>query len=92
LVTIAIKFIAKDALINSRAESEMKQERLYLARVVSPGMAMTLFAGLFAIILSGPSHSFSIYWRSCYCDSVLLTLLGISRLAHTSLGRAASEV
>ena len=47
---IAIKYIAENALVNSRSESEIKQERLYLARVVSPGMAMTLSAALFAII------------------------------------------
>ena len=37
-------------LVNSRSESAIKEERLYLARVVSPGMAMTLSASLFAII------------------------------------------
>ena len=47
---IAIKYIAESALVKSRSESEIKQERLYLARVVSPGMAMTLSAALFAII------------------------------------------
>ena len=47
---IAAKYIAESALVNSRSESEIKEERLYLARVVSPGMAMTLSAALFAII------------------------------------------
>ena len=47
---IALKYIVESTLINSRSESEIKQERLYLARVVSPGMAMTLFGALFAVI------------------------------------------
>lgn len=47
---IVIKYIAESALVKSRSDSEIKQERLYLARVVSPGMAMTLLAALFAII------------------------------------------
>ena len=47
---IVIKYIAEGALVKSRSDSEIKQERLYLARVVSPGMAMTLLAALFAII------------------------------------------
>ena len=47
---IAAKYIAESALVNSRSDSEIKEERLYLARVVSPGMAMTLSAALFAII------------------------------------------
>jgi|688.fasta_scaffold08023_8 hypothetical protein len=47
---IALKYIAEGALVKSRSESELKEERLYLARVVSPGMAMTLSVSLFAII------------------------------------------
>ena len=47
---IAAKYIAESALVNSRSESEIKEERLHLARVVSPGMAMTLSVALFAII------------------------------------------
>jgi hypothetical protein len=47
---IALKYIAEGALVNSREESALKEERLYLARVVSPGMAMTISASLFAII------------------------------------------
>jgi hypothetical protein len=47
---IVIKYIAEGALVKSRSDSETKEERLYLARVVSPGMAMTLLAALFAII------------------------------------------
>ena len=47
---IAVKYFAESVLLNSRSESEIKEERLYLARVVSPGMAMTLSAALFAII------------------------------------------
>ena len=47
---IIIKYVAEDALVKSRSESEIKEERLHLARVVSPGMAMTLSAALFAII------------------------------------------
>jgi len=47
---IALKYMAEGALVNSREESALKEERLYLARVVSPGMAMTISASLFAII------------------------------------------
>jgi hypothetical protein len=47
---IALKYIAEGALVNSREESALKEECLYLARVVSPGMAMTISASLFAII------------------------------------------
>jgi hypothetical protein len=47
---IALKYIAEGALVSSREESALKEERLYLARVVSPGMAMTISASLFAII------------------------------------------
>ena len=47
---IALKYIAEGALVKARSETELKEERLYLARVVSPGMAMTLSASLFAII------------------------------------------
>lgn len=47
---IALKYIAEGVLVKSREESSLKEERLYLARVVSPGMAMTLSAGLFAIV------------------------------------------
>jgi hypothetical protein len=47
---IALKYIVEGALVKSREESALKEERLYLARVVSPGMAMTLSASLFAII------------------------------------------
>jgi hypothetical protein len=47
---IAIKYLAEGALVKSRSESEIKEERLFLARVVSPGMAMTLSTALFAII------------------------------------------
>jgi len=49
-VVIALKYIVEGALVNSREESALKEERLYLARVVSPGMALTLSASLFAII------------------------------------------
>jgi hypothetical protein len=47
---IIVKYIAEGALVKSRSESEIKEERLFLARVVSPGMAMTLSTALFAII------------------------------------------
>ena len=47
---IAIKYIAESALVKSRSESALKEERLFLARVVSPGMAMTIFAAIFAIV------------------------------------------
>jgi hypothetical protein len=49
-VVIAIKYLAEGALVKSRSEAEIKEERLFLARVVSPGMAMTLSTALFAII------------------------------------------
>ncbi len=49
-VVIAAKFLVESALLKSRNESAIKDERLFLARVVSPGMAMTLSAALFAII------------------------------------------
>ena len=49
-VVIALKYIVEGVLVNSRSESALKEERLYLARVVSPGMAMTISASLFAII------------------------------------------
>jgi hypothetical protein len=47
---IALKFIAEGALNKSRAAEEVKSEKLYLARVVSPGMALTLLGGIFAIV------------------------------------------
>ena len=47
---IALKYIAEGALVKSRSEAALKEERLYLARVVSPGMAMILSVSLFAII------------------------------------------
>jgi hypothetical protein len=47
---IALKFIAEGALNKSRAAEKVKSEKLYLARVVSPGMAMTLLGGIFAIV------------------------------------------
>jgi hypothetical protein len=47
---IALKYIAEGALVKSRSEAALKEEHLYLARVVSPGMAMILSASLFAVI------------------------------------------
>ena len=47
---IALKFIAEGALNKSRAAEDVKSEKLYLARVVSPGMALTLLGGIFAIV------------------------------------------
>jgi hypothetical protein len=47
---IVLKYLAEGALVKSRSEAEIKEERLFLARVVSPGMAMTLSTALFAII------------------------------------------
>ncbi len=47
---IALKFIAEDALSKSRTAESVKSEKLYLARVVSPGMALTLLGGIFAIV------------------------------------------
>jgi hypothetical protein len=49
-IVIAIKFIAEGFISNARAEIEVKEERLYLARVVSPGLAMTLFVSIFAVV------------------------------------------
>jgi hypothetical protein len=47
---IALKFIAEGALNKSRSAEKVKSVNLYLARVVSPGMAMTLLGGIFAIV------------------------------------------
>lgn len=47
---IALKYIVEGALHKSRSEEDIKDERLYLARVVSPGMALTVSGSLFAII------------------------------------------
>jgi hypothetical protein len=49
-IVIAIKFIAEGFISKARAEIEVKEERLYLARVVSPGLAMTLFVSIFAVV------------------------------------------
>jgi hypothetical protein len=49
-IVIAIKFVAEGSIGNSRPENEVREERLYLARVVSPGLAMTLFVSIFAIV------------------------------------------
>jgi hypothetical protein len=49
-LVISLKFIVEGSLINARSESARKVERLYLARVVSPGLASTLFVSLFAVI------------------------------------------
>jgi hypothetical protein len=47
---ITIKFLAEGALNNSRTPENAKSESLYLARVVSPGLALTLLGGIFAIV------------------------------------------
>jgi hypothetical protein len=78
---IAIKYIAENALVNSRSESEIKQERLYLARVVSPGMAMTLSGGALRHYLYLDSVLFcSVYWCDSYCNSLLLALPSLSAI------------
>jgi hypothetical protein len=47
---ITIKFLAEGALNDSRTPENAKSESLYLARVVSPGLALTLLGGIFAIV------------------------------------------
>ena len=47
---ITIKFLAESVLNNSRTPESAKSESLYLARVVSPGLALTLLGGIFAIV------------------------------------------
>ena len=63
---IALKFIAEDALSKSRTAESVKLEKLYLARVVSPGMAMTLLGGIFAIVF---------IWTQSYLASAVAALI-----------------
>lgn len=49
-IVIAMKFIAEGFMSNSQAGIDVKEERLYLARVVSPGLATILFVTIFAIV------------------------------------------
>ena len=52
-VVIVLKFVLENALHNRHLSDNFrlhKNEKLYLARVVSPGMALTLSASMFAIV------------------------------------------
>ena len=63
---IALKFIVEDALNKSRSGEKVKVESLYLARVVSPGMAMTLLGGLFAVVF---------IWTQSYVAAAVASLV-----------------
>ena len=63
---IALKFIAEGALNKSRPAEKVKSVNLYLARVVSPGMALTLLGGIFAIIF---------IWTQSYLASAAAALV-----------------
>jgi hypothetical protein len=83
---IALKYIGEGVLAKSRTESEIKEERLYLARVVSPGMAMTLSAGLFAIIFIWTQSYFAaLVGAAVITTPFFLLFLVFPRLALTRL-------
>jgi hypothetical protein len=65
-VLITVKYIIESTLANSRSENSIKQEQLYLARVVSPGLATTLFVSLFAIIY---------IWTQSYIAAIIGSLV-----------------
>ena len=65
-VVIALKFIVEGALNNSRTPENAKSESLYLARVVSPGMALTLLSGIFAVVF---------IWTQSYLASAVASLV-----------------
>jgi hypothetical protein len=85
-VVIAAKYIAESALLKSRNESAIKDERLFLARVVSPGMAMTLSAALFSIIFIWTQSYFAAFIGAAviatpyYLLFLVFPRLAISRL------------
>jgi uncharacterized protein (DUF2062 family) len=85
-VVIAAKYIAEGLLVKSREESALKEERLYLARVVSPGMALTLSASLFAIIfIWTQSYIAAIVGTVVIATPYFLLFLVFPRLAITRL-------
>lgn len=63
---VTVKFIVEGVLNNSRTPENAKSESLYLARVVSPGMALTLLAGIFAIIF---------IWTQSYLAATVASLI-----------------
>ena len=85
-VVIAAKYIVEGALVKSREESALKEERLYLARVVSPGMALTLSASLFAIIFIWTQSYFAAFiGTAVIATPYFLLFLVFPRLAITRL-------
>ena len=88
-VVIALKYIIESFFHNSRSETASKQERLYLARVVSPGMAMTLFGSLFAVIFIWTQSYFSaLIGASVIATPYFLLFLVFPRLAISRLARS----
>lgn len=63
---ITLKFIVEGALSKSRTTENAQSEKLYLARVVSPGMAMTLLGGIFAVVF---------IWTQSYFASAVAALV-----------------
>jgi len=85
-VVIAAKYRVEGALVKSREESALKEERLYLARVVSPGMALTLSASLFAIIFIWTQSYFAAFiGTAVIATPYFLLFLVFPRLAITRL-------
>jgi hypothetical protein len=85
-VVIAAKYIAEGVLVKSREESALKEERLYLARVVSPGMALTFSASLFAIIFIWTQSYFAAFiGTAVIATPYFLLFLVFPRLAITRL-------
>lgn len=83
---IALKYIVEGAFLKGREESAIKEERLYLARVVSPGMAMTLSASLFAIIFIWTQSYFAaLIGTVVIATPYFLLFLVFPRLAVTRL-------
>jgi hypothetical protein len=85
-IVIALKFISEGALISARSESARKEERLYLARVISPGLASTLFISLFAIIyIWTQSYLSALIGAVVIATPYFLLFLVFPRLAITRL-------
>ena len=85
-VVIALKYIFENFIGNSQSDNITKQERLYLARVVSPGLAMTLFGSLFAVVyIWTQSYSAAIVGATVIATPYFLLFLVFPRLAISRL-------
>ena len=88
-VVIALKYITESFISTPSSENATTQERLYLARVVSPGMAITLFGSLFAVIFIWTQSYFSaLVGAMIIATPYFLLFLVFPRLAISRLVRS----